>query len=205
MARREVEVSVHPRRARKTELAALGLISRRPMHGYAINQAFRELGFEHWTTISRSSVYGALRRLARSGAVSITREREGRAPERTVYHLTEHGRRLLREILAEAIGYVGAEDRYFYLGLSFLANLETEEALAHLRRRGARLEEVLSRESGHGAELEGRQTPLRHIRAMRIAGRRHLEVELDCCREIIALLEGDSDYLVRIREMLHAD
>jgi len=84
-----------PPRVRKTELAALGLIGWRPMHGYAISQVFQELGLEHWTTISRSSIYTALRRLARAGAVSITREKEGGAPERTVYHLTPAGRALL--------------------------------------------------------------------------------------------------------------
>jgi len=194
-----------PPRVRKTELAALGLIGWRPMHGYALSQVFQELGLEHWTTISRSSIYTALRRLARAGAVSITREKEGGAPERTVYHLTPAGRALLREILLEALGYVGPEDRYFYLGLSLLPAVEAQAALPVLRDRCARLEAILVREREHKQNLKRNQPQLEHIVAMVAAGERHMETELACCQAIIDLLERDPGYLTRIRETKHAD
>ncbi len=191
-------------RVRKTDLAALGLINWRPIHGYGLNHAFQDMGLGHWTTISRSSIYSALRRLAKDGAVSITRERQGNTPERTVYHLTDRGRAILRDILFDALGYVGPEDRYFYLGIMFADALESGEIRAKLNERCAKLRAALERER---KDIDNctRQTPaLPHLIDMMNAGRRHLEVELDYCQGLLTLLDANPDYFARIRENLHA-
>lgn len=191
-------------RVRKTDLAALGLINWRPIHGYALNHAFQQLGLGHWTTISRSSIYTALRRLDKAGAVSITRERKGKAPERTVYHLTDRGRSLLKDLLLEAIGYVGPEDRYFYLGIMFADALESSEISDRLNERCAKLRDALDRERNDIEDCDRRSPGLHHLIDMMNAGKRHLEVELDYCRKLLTLLESNPDYFARIREDFHA-
>ncbi len=191
-------------RVRKTDLAALGLINWRPIHGYALNHAFQELGLGNWTTISRSSIYSALRRLEKDGAVSITREREGNTPERTVYHLTDRGRELLKDILLDALGYVGPEDRYFYLGIMFADALESHEINRQLSARCAKLQAVLDRECEDIDKCNRESSGLHHLIDMMYVGKRHLEVDLDYCRKLLTLLESTPDYFARIRENLHA-
>jgi len=182
---------------RKNELAALGLISRQPMHGYRLNQAIQEMELERWTTLSRSSIYHALRELARSGAVSVTREREGRAPERTVYHITPDGKRVLREILREALSYVGPEDRFFYLGLAFARILPAGEIAALLSKRCRHLQAVIAeetrllKEKGRKAVEAGPEPERQRSLIMTRGGLKHLKVEVEVCREVGKLLGAD--------------
>ena len=183
----------------KNELAALGLVNRQPMHGYRLNQAIQNMGLEHWTTLSRSSIYAALRRLAKHGAVSITREREGQMPTRTVYHITSTGRDLLVESLRGALAYVGPEDRYFYLGLAFADALPTEEIITLLEERCSRLEEVLQRERHDIAECKATIPDFEHIIMMSEVGLRHTEVELQFCQDLMQLFEANPNYFTRAK------
>ena len=79
--------------------------------------------------------------LEREGLI-VPREtvREGRRPERTIYEITGAGREefltWLRELLREPV----KEYTQFAAGLSFLAALPPEEAVALLRERVRRLE-----------------------------------------------------------------
>lgn len=188
---------------RKNELAALGLVSRQPMHGYRLNQAVHNMGLEHWTTLSRSSIYAALRRLAKLGAVSVTREREGQMPTRSVYHITPSGRELLFEILREAIAYVGPEDRYFYLGLAFAAALPSDEIVDLLRQRCSRLRDVLERERHHVEECKTALPELQHIVMMCEVGMQHTEVEIHFCSKLTELLRDNPDYFTRTQGAIH--
>jgi DNA-binding PadR family transcriptional regulator len=188
---------------RKNELAALGLVNREPMHGYRLNQAVHNMNLEHWTTLSRSSIYAALRRLAKRGAVSVTREREGQMPVRSVYHITEEGRSLLLEILREALAYVGPEDRYFYLGVAFADALPPGETVALLEQRCGQLREALEHERGHAAECSDAVPELKHLALMCEAGIRHGEVEMEFCRQLTELLRSTPDYFSRRRGASH--
>ncbi|MBN1423271.1 PadR family transcriptional regulator [Candidatus Fermentibacteria bacterium] len=181
---------------RKNELAALGLVNREPMHGYALTQAIQHLGLEQWTTVSRSSIYAALRRLAREGAVSITHEREGNAPERTVYHITAAGRSLLLEILREAVSYIGPEDRYFYLGMAFAEALPMGEILDLLARRLRQLTEGMLHEiKDHEDVISSGRCP-NQLSIMTQGGIRHHEIEIDICSQLLDMYrsrQGDLD------------
>jgi DNA-binding PadR family transcriptional regulator len=187
----------------KNELAALGLVNRQPMHGYRLNQAIQNIGLEHWTTLSRSSIYAALRRLAKRGAVSKTREREGQMPTRTVYHITSAGRDLLLDILRGALSYVGPEDRYFYLGLAFADALPEEEIASLLKQRFKQLRDSLEREKQAVEERRRSKPALRHLIMMSEAGMRHAEIELEFCRNIIELIDSTPDYFTRDRGVTH--
>lgn len=186
-----------PTRVRKTELAALGLVHHRPMHGYRLSKAIRLMQLEQWTMLSRSSIYAALRRLAADGAVSVTQEREGRAPERTVYHITDAGRRLLAEIVAEALGYIGPEDRYFYLGLAFLEALPQEETLRILEERARRLAGEIE-EAQRTLDAPPWPSAWEHFAISHRGGMEHARTEIAICREVISFLQAQPDYVARL-------
>lgn len=181
---------------RKNELAALGLVNRQPMHGYALSRAIGRFGLDRWTTLSRSSIYAAFRRLRHEGAVSVTRERESNAPERSVYHITPQGGELLRELLREALSYVGPEDRFFYLGLAFADALQPHEIIPLLEQRRALLRETIDKEWQACAAAGASPGEGEHFSVMTRAGIRHFEIEVEVCGEIIDVLRANPHALL---------
>ena len=66
------------------------------MHGHQIRRAAQLDRTELWADVKPGSLYGALRRMADEGVIEALRtERVGNLPERTVYAITDDGRREL--------------------------------------------------------------------------------------------------------------
>src|SRR4051794_24271705 len=79
------------------ELAILGLLKERPMHGYQLNRELSEqLG--GLSRVSYGSLYPSLRRLERQGAITSEPGTTG-ARRKTVYAITPQGERLFLELL----------------------------------------------------------------------------------------------------------
>jgi DNA-binding PadR family transcriptional regulator len=144
------------------DLAILGLLRDRDLHGYEIRRRLREqLGL--LANVSFGSIYPALTRLERAGAVvaaeeivatptgpstgSLSGERaafrnrrhtQSRSRRgRKVYRITDSGRQLFAELLAESGGSDDA--RSFGLRLAFARHLAPQARLALLERRRALL------------------------------------------------------------------
>ena len=147
------------------DLAILGLLFEQEMHGYEIRRRLRdELGL--FANISFGSLYPALSRLERSGAVTVTESGGAAAPipatgslggeraglrvrrsgatlgtkrSRKVYRITDAGRSLFEQLL-EGEEAPGADDaRSFGLRLAFARHLAPSARLALLERRRAQL------------------------------------------------------------------
>ncbi len=148
------------------DLAILGLLFEQEMHGYEIRRRLRdELGL--FANISFGSLYPALSRLERSGAVTVAAsggtpvapipstgslggERAGLRARRAgstlgtkrsrkVYRITDEGRILFEQLL-EGDEPAGADDaRSFGLRLAFARHLAPSARLALLERRRAQL------------------------------------------------------------------
>ncbi|HMK62715.1 MAG TPA: PadR family transcriptional regulator [Acidimicrobiales bacterium] len=147
------------------ELAILGLLGEQELHGYEIRKRLRdELGF--FSPVSFGSLYPALSRLERSGAVVSAEESPESAPAvpmtgslsgeraalrtrrpaggrgrrgRKVYRVTDEGRRQFAELL-DGERDQGADDaRSFGLRLAFARYLPPQARLRLLERRRAQL------------------------------------------------------------------
>jgi DNA-binding PadR family transcriptional regulator len=122
-------------------LAVMALLYERPMHAYEMVTLMRERGKHESVRLRYSSLYSVVSALEREGLI-VPREtvRKGRRPERTVYEITGAGRdeflTWLRELLREPV----KEFTQFAAGLSFLAALPPEEAVALLKERARRLD-----------------------------------------------------------------
>jgi DNA-binding PadR family transcriptional regulator len=122
-------------------LAVMALLYERPMHPYEMVSLMRERGKHESVRLRYSSLYSVVSALEREGLI-VPREtvRKGRRPERTVYEITGAGRdeflTWLRELLREPV----KEFTQFAAGLSFLAALPPEEAVALLKERVRRLD-----------------------------------------------------------------
>jgi DNA-binding PadR family transcriptional regulator len=168
------------------DLAILGLLEERELHGYEIRkQLLEHLGL--LANVSFGSLYPALARLEAAGAVEATElppagRREPTVPtpptgslsgeravlrarrhnprarrSRKVYRITDEGRRLFAELLA---GAGGDDARSFGLRLAFARHLAPQARLALLERRRAqlvqRLDETANATGGEALDVYAR-------------------------------------------------
>jgi DNA-binding PadR family transcriptional regulator len=163
------------------DLAILGLLEERDLHGYEIRRQLREqLGL--LANVSFGSIYPALTRLEKCGAVVATegggagavpaapapptgslsgelavlrarRHSPARARRgRKVYRITDAGRKMFAELLA---GGGAADDaRSFSLRLAFARHLAPQARLALLERRRAQLVQRLGEATDARADLD---------------------------------------------------
>lgn len=80
------------------EILLLSKLAVEPMHGYELRKAV-EASTGH--TLSNNSLYPTLRRFVDAGAVSRSAEEQEAKPPRHVYTITEVGRELLHDMLAD--------------------------------------------------------------------------------------------------------
>jgi len=83
------------------EIAVLGLLSERPMHGYDLEHEIRMRDMRYWTEISMSSVYKILKKLEEKGLINCEVKLTPNNVSQKVYSLTDLGKvRLNGEISA---------------------------------------------------------------------------------------------------------
>src|SRR5437870_11237908 len=78
--------------------AILGLLSKKPLHGYDLKAAYEE-DLVPATQLNYGQVYTTLERLHRDGLVTAELVSQLERPDKKVYALTENGRRELKEWL----------------------------------------------------------------------------------------------------------
>jgi DNA-binding PadR family transcriptional regulator len=150
------------------ELAVLGLLAEQPRHGYDLKKRLSETLGPLWG-ISFGSLYPALRRLERSGAI-VEVDENAAAPAssaafvptgslkgdlaaarmrlrarparrtRRAYAITEQGRALFAELLTDESG---DDERAFAVKLLFCGHLDPAARMAFLERRRAQLNQRL--------------------------------------------------------------
>jgi DNA-binding PadR family transcriptional regulator len=139
------------------ELAVLGLLKERTMHGYELRKQLGTMLGPFWQ-VSWGSLYPALRRLTKIGALEKVAEPKPRRTARassktvattaatgrrkTVYRITTVGEELFSAMLEETSTSVDAE--HFTLKLAFFRYLAPEARLTLLERRRAYLTEKLA-------------------------------------------------------------
>jgi DNA-binding PadR family transcriptional regulator len=73
------------------------------MYGHQLRRDARLDRTEMWSDVQPGSLYGALHRIAAEGLIeSLRTEQDGQLPARTIYAITDEGRRELRALRAEA-------------------------------------------------------------------------------------------------------
>jgi DNA-binding PadR family transcriptional regulator len=123
-------------------LAVLSYLTQRPMHPYELSRTLRDNGDARSIKFTHGSLYMVVAQLAKAGfIVEQETSREGQRPERTVYALTDAGRRELRDWLRELIEQPQHEYPHFVAALSLIAALPPSEVLRLLHRRLDRLAE----------------------------------------------------------------
>jgi DNA-binding PadR family transcriptional regulator len=188
------------------ELAVLGLLADQPRHGYELKKRLSETLGPLWG-ISFGSLYPALRRLERAGAIEEIDDDTGvpaagrfvptgslsgdlaaarlrlrpRATRRTrkAYRITDAGRATFATLLAAHPD----DERGFALKLSFCRYLEPADRIAFLERRRAQLAERLA--TARGPALAARVID-RYTRSLLEHRTQSTQHDLDWIDELIA-------------------
>ncbi|HZD68602.1 MAG TPA: PadR family transcriptional regulator, partial [Actinomycetes bacterium] len=121
-------------------LAVLSYLTQQPMHPYQLGRTLRDHGDARSIKYNHGSLYMVVQQLAKAGfIVEQETTRSGQRPERTVYALTDVGRRELHDWLRELIEVPEHEYPQFVAALSLIAALPPGEVVELLGRRLERL------------------------------------------------------------------
>lgn len=124
------------------EILILRHLSRRPAHGYELRKRIEETT---GIVLNNNSLYPALKRFVDAGAVSMTVEHQDPKPPRHVYELTDVGRELLHDLLAELPPAQAGDDLEFLTRLGQFMFLTPEEREQILFVREQALSQVVAR------------------------------------------------------------
>jgi DNA-binding PadR family transcriptional regulator len=127
----------------KNELVVLGLLNQKPMHGYQLHQEIERTGMELWAEVNLSSIYNTLNRLEQSKMVRAKRERPGRMPERSVYHISKTGKEKLASLLEQVLRDNRIRPANLMLGIFFIKGLPKRKALDCLGSKVEVMEKLL--------------------------------------------------------------
>ncbi len=125
------------------ELAILGLLKERSMHGYQLSKRLTDALGGFWR-VSYGSLYPTLKRLERQGAVEQVFDQVAVGRRKNVYRITDAGESLFLELLEEAGHDTSTEENRFRVRLAFFKYLAPDARIRLLERRRSHLEDRLS-------------------------------------------------------------
>jgi DNA-binding PadR family transcriptional regulator len=137
----EVSLDVSP-----LALSILELLSERPMHPYELAATMRSRHHDEFIRLNFGSLYHTVDSLERYGWIlPAEKEKEGNRPERTVYQLTDSGRKVLLQLVSEIVAQPRREYLHFSAGLMFMHHLDAKTAAQLLEKRAQALQEVITK------------------------------------------------------------
>lgn len=136
------------------EILILRHLRARPAHGYELRKRVEETT---GVLLHNNSLYPALRRFEEAGAVTKTAQLQEGRPPKHVYELTDLGRELLHDMLAELDPEQAGDDVEFHARLGQFGLLTPQERRAVLAAREraliARIEHLHVQHDRSGSEI----------------------------------------------------
>ncbi len=127
------------------EIAILGLLKERPMHGYELKKRLSYM-LGHFWTVSYGSLYPALKRLEKSGAIERAYSVKEKTRNRNVFRVTPRGEISFMRMLTENVTVASlADTEKFDLRMAFFQYLDPETRLRLLEMRRGLLEEQVEK------------------------------------------------------------
>ena len=109
--------------------AILGLLAKKPRHGYELRAAFSAVVGEASWDVKPAQIYTTLDRLEESGLVQTKSDiGEGREPDRRIYAITRDGRHDLKEWFASSIPSEHQRDEFYVKLMISLISGEADPA-----------------------------------------------------------------------------
>ncbi|QBD75791.1 PadR family transcriptional regulator [Ktedonosporobacter rubrisoli] len=116
------------------DILILAALLQGPKHGYEIKKRYDEV-LEGLVTLHHNQLYPTLRRFEENGAVRCETVSQRGKPDRIIYHLTEQGFALFRDIVRDFPHTIAKSDMEFYVRYAFFGFLDPADRLAILQTR----------------------------------------------------------------------
>jgi DNA-binding PadR family transcriptional regulator len=130
----------------KAELYILGILHRGDFHPYEIKRRLTNALVECYTDVDVGTLYYAIRQLAKTRLISaVSRERVARGGVRTVYGITDKGKRRFQELLHECFAADGPVADTLYGPMLFLHLADLPRVADLLREKIARMTEAIQK------------------------------------------------------------
>jgi DNA-binding PadR family transcriptional regulator len=125
-----------------TRIAILGLLCRHgSQHGYELRKLMVDQHIDYISNVQLGSIYAALKRLAEEGLVKQHgQSRSGNRPTRTVYGITDLGKKQLRSLITDAFTDPQQPERPVDLAVHFSGLLSIDDVVELLEERVRALE-----------------------------------------------------------------
>ena len=147
----------------------LGVLHRGDFHPYEIKRRLEAAMVECYIDVDVGTLYYAVRQLEKEGLIeAVAQERVARGGIRTIYRITDAGRSEFRGGLHRQLDAEGPVAQTLYGALLFLHLADAEVVQQSLRRRLARLDDLIAKLEPIKRELapklsSGGEHLLRHI------------------------------------------
>lgn len=122
------------------DLAVLGLLKDRAMHGYEIKKELTAQLGQFWQ-VSYGSLYPTIRRLEKAGALQRVFPKDEVGRRKNIYRITDAGEELFDRLINE---HSSVDDARFSMKLAFFRYLKSADRVEVLERRRAYLTEKLA-------------------------------------------------------------
>lgn len=119
----------------KPAVMLLGLMYNEPLNAYEIVKRLTNMNIKWWFNIGDSTVYATIKSLEKRGFITGRAERNGSMPERTVYALSEEGKKALKIALRDATLNFDYDTNVFTIAAFFLDIFDAGERMELLSRR----------------------------------------------------------------------
>ncbi len=117
-------------------LFVLGILEHKPTHGYEIVSTGERWAIHRWASITIGAIYAAIRRLEKEKWICAGEsEKEGKRPEKQIWHLTEHGREGLLRYIRHGLSSLNFEGREVDVAMVFATLLPPQERIECVKLR----------------------------------------------------------------------
>ena len=165
------------------DIVVLSLLAEQPRHGYDLDRVIEQRGYRQWTSLAFSSVDYLLKRLSERGLLEPDEGSQGR---RTVFRVTEAGRRELRQAAGERVLAPAPPSAGVLPALNAYSRLDDPELVTLLVRRAEAL-------LGRLDELRALRAQVDEEHALAIFDYEILRQEADLAWTRSLLKKADSD------------
>lgn len=179
----------------KVHALILGIIDEKPLNPYEITKLLNYIHIGDWFPVAASSVYATIRTLYGKRYITGESRKEGNMPEKTIYTITEKGKKALYESIADYLGSIELDAVKFNIATILLCHIERKEVLKILNKRLEKFEEFLK---GISSQLKRLQSDSQ-IPALGLTAVKHniflIEAEIKTTKELISEVEKDNDWV----------
>ncbi len=132
----------------KLSMLICGLIAQRPLNPYGITKILKRSNISKWFPMALPSIYPTIKKMLKKGLITGTITKNGNMPQKTIYTLSESGKKQSAESLFQFLQSIEKDVTNFEIAAYLLWNLDREKVINALKARLERLNDMLTEIKG---------------------------------------------------------